>query len=232
MRTRYALPTTLVFLLFAATVSAAPYIYPVQNGDFEDGLNFWTPGSYGAGTHEVNVVPEGIPGFDVDILNEGSGGAVNWTSAFQALDDDVSEAACLYISARVKVISQTNISSLAQPCEFEFPALLKLHYVDATGHPRFYMYGFYLQATLGFVADSTEVTASEWYDFTSPNLMTYLPYVPDQLVGVEVVGVGWDYHSQFDNVEVKICQIPEPSTLAPFATLLAAFPLLRFRRVR
>ena len=232
MRTHYALATTLVFLLFAAAVSAAPYIYPIQNGDFEDGLNFWIPGFYGPGTHQVDVTAPGIPGFNADILNEGSDAAVNWTSAFQLLDDDVTGAPCLYISAHVRLISQTNISSIAQPCEFEFPAVIKLHYLDATGHPRIYMHGFYLQATLGFVANSTEVTSSDWNYFTSPNLMTYLPFVPAQLTGVEIAGVGWDYHSQFDNVEVKICQIPEASTLAPFATLLAAFPLLRLRRRR
>ena len=231
MKAHYALLTAIALLLSGLlAIPAAAYIFPVLNGDYEDGQNHWTAHSYGPGTHQTAVILQGIPGSNIDILNQGAGEVINWTSAFQTLDQDVTGAPCLYISSDVRVISQTNISPLHEPCDFEFPAVLRLHYIDDIGHPRMYMHGFYLQATLGHVTDSTKVTASEWYHFTSPDLMTYLPFTPEHLTGVEVLGVGWDYHSQFDNVEIRICQIPEASSLIGLAALLPGLLITRFRR--
>ena len=233
MKAHYALLTTAALLLsFALAAPAAAFIFPVQNGDFENGLNFWGPGSTGPGSHEVNVIPEGIPGLNIDILNLGSGGQINWTAAFQNLDQDVGGAPCLYIFSHVRVISQSNISPLHEPCDFEFPAILRLHYTDASGHARMYMHGFYINGTLGHVTDATEVIASESYYFMSPNLMTYLPFTPEHLTGVEVLGVGWDYHSQFDNVEIRICEVPEASSLAGLAALIPGLVLTGLRRRR
>ncbi len=214
------------------TTGAFAYIEPVQDPGFEAGLNFWTPTSTGPGTHQVTVLPDGIPGSAIDLLNENSGEVLNETAARQLLDQSVVGAPCLYLLGDVKVLHQSNITSLHSPCDFDFPAILSLYYTDGTGSLRSYRHGFYLQGSLGYVAESTQVNVDEWYHFMSPNLMTYLPFTPAHLVRVEVSGVGWDYHSKFDNVKVLICEVPEPSALVCLAAPLAGLLFVRRRYAR
>ena len=227
MKAHHVLIATLTLTLMATNAFA--YIEPVQDPGFEAGLTFWTPTSTGPGTHQVTALPDGIPGSAIDLLNENSGSVNNETAALQLLDVSVIGAPCLYLLGDVKVLRQTNISSLHDPCEFDFPAILSLYYIDDGGSLRSYRHGFYLQSTLGYVADSTKVNPGEWYHFVSPNLMTYLPFTPEHLVRVQVSGIGWDYHSKFDNVKVQICEIPEPSALLCLAAPLAGLLFVRRR---
>lgn len=220
-------------LVLAAISPASGYalVNVVQNGTFESNLAYWSPWTSGPGTHYVTTVAEGIPGLAVELLSENSGNTNNTTSARQPLSVDMQGVHCLFLLAKVKVLGQSHRSSLHLPCEFDFPAILTLRYLDENGELRGYEHGFYVTSTLGFVRDSTQVTAGEWFDFTSPNLMNYLPYTPAQLLRVEVSGVGWDYQAQFDNVAVLICTpVPEPSALACFAAMVAALPLAAKRR--
>jgi len=225
-----AVALTLALAALCPIPVSAAHINVVQNGTFESGMAHWTPWTQGPGTHSVSTVAEGIPGLAAELLNEDSGNSNNTTALRQLLTNNLEGVNCLYLSAKVRVLGQSHRSSLHLPCEFDFPAMISLQYVDVNGELRKYQHGFYVTHTLGYVQESTEVVAGEWFDFTSPNLMDYLPFTPALLKRVEVSGVGWDYQAQFDNVAVSICQVPEPSAFVCFAAMIGALPLAIRRR--
>lgn len=226
------LAACLVLLAIACTTPAAALVNIVTNGTFEGGLSSWSLKNSGPGTHNVSAVTGGMPGEAIEILNTGSGSLDNETIARQYLNEDVTDCRHLYLSAAIKVISQTNRSSLAQPCTFDFPAVVSLSYLDVDGKPRIYRHGFYVKSTLGYVRDSTKVTPGQWFDFESPNLIDYLAFKPAYLTKVEVSALGWDYEALFDNVAVRVCsEVPEPAALISLGVLFAAaLPSLRRRK--
>ncbi|HIJ98561.1 TPA: hypothetical protein H1005_01290 [archaeon] len=179
-----------------------------RNLDFSAGLNKWeiAHSSNVEDAWNISVIQKDDSYKNVlDFWRDNSasdGGAVR---VKQKLDFDVSKKQLLILEADVKVISHTLDGSGwwydTHPGEGDYPVHIFLIYNDTTGKQQVWSWGFLTGSNPNTKTNYDIVNASEWYHFTSQNLMELVPR-PEIITNIYVGGSGWDFQGRIDNTKI------------------------------
>ena len=199
------------------SLNAAPIIL-IANGDFSLGLSSWSV----EGTGGVIVKDGYMEAWRT--APQGKAGVI------QSLNLDLSGYASLYLALDVRAVDQTLIA----PGWYgvEYPVEVWFNYIDTTGVARTFARGFYYDGSGDSSAmPGIAVEQNTWYRYTSPDLLQ-LTQKPKTVTSVEVLGAGWIYTGDADNVQLLADSgVPEPGTLALMTLGLAALAFTA-RRIR
>jgi hypothetical protein len=136
------------------------------------------------------------------------------TGISQELDESVSDATSLFVTALLKVNQQSLPFCGADGTEC--PVMLRITYVDAQGGTHEWLQGFYSLVGGGYTnvcavcegnPTHIEVPQGAWYTYTSPNLIQELRergIEPATILNVDVYASGHSFFSEVDEVTLLL----------------------------
>jgi len=172
------------------------------------------------------------------------------TSIIQPLNIPVADYSSLTLNIDVNVVGHNLAAGGWVAPAFEWPAFVRVSYLDDTNTAQIWRHGWYLNqpgdvvtppagswpnspindpgAGLITFYNDTMVPFGAWVPNTF-NLLNELPQAKT-ITGIEVGGSGWDFGSLIDNLSVQGVLIPEPSTFLIWS--LGLLGLIGWRRRR
>jgi hypothetical protein len=187
----------------------------IQNGDFEQGLDFWTVEQPCASCW-MEVQSDDAPGGNVLAWERtNSGGEGSAIFAHQSLDVEASgyERLVLTLEVRVESHSLPNSGwwSDQQRGSGEYPAKITLSFTDAAGQPFEWSRGFLIMHDGGTVLQNYAlVPPGQWVPLEA-DLLSPAQWVdargnplprPSRLTAVTVGGNGWDFRAAFRHLSL------------------------------
>ena len=190
------------------------------NGDFSDGLNYWTKSGssrYGSWSDEVVYDSGNYPHIlEYQVWNSRADGS--GTGVYQPLNIDVTTYSSIYLECEVKVISNTLTDSGWWSNKYggngEMPGHIWITYKDFNDEDWCWSHGFLPNTDYFNRRNLNVVVRNQWYHYQSPNLVkedttTTNPYNQaitghkmKTITGIYVGGNGWDFKGRFDCVKL------------------------------
>lgn len=181
-----------------------------RNGDFSAGLDGWEVGHLSGVSDQWDATLLQSEGQYQNVLDiwrgdSGSDGGKVW--ALQWMNWDVSQSNRVQITANVRVLEHTLEGSGwwsdENRREGEYPACISIDYFDAQGIPYRWTWGFLTHPNPNQLENYDLLPPEGWYYFTSHNILEVSPR-PNAIFRVTLAGAGWDFHSQFNSVQLVV----------------------------
>lgn len=180
----------------------------VRDGNFQQPLGAaWTPEALVTAANPENVVIGAVSIIDSSdrkaayFQREGNDGLHSETSLVQQIDADVLDFDSLILRMDVLLLSQ-NLPGCGQ-LSSECPLMARIDFIDATGNPRHWVHGFYLQDPVQNwpIENAEKIPSFVWFEYESPDLLQSpsLPR-PQKITSIRIYASGHDYRSQVSGV--------------------------------
>jgi hypothetical protein len=139
----------------------------------------------------------------VRFTRRNSGGNHNATVIEQIINQDISNADMMIISADVRLFYQDLAGGGQQSSEF--PLMIRVWYVDEFGGINSWVRGFYYQVDPRWrIVNGEEIPKDFWYPYESPDLRNELKPRPARITAIQIYASGWDYDSMVADVRLIV----------------------------
>lgn len=205
----FAVYGSLVVLLVSFLALAIFFFgsWPVFAHDFKNGIKGWEANHISNIPDEWNLSPaydEASEEYFINIQrkdsiedpDDGDGGLLG---IGRGVNIDVSGIEHLYIRTNIRVFEHNLGGSGFYDDSIsdgvgEYPLGIWIHYEDASGETRRYLWGFLTEPNINLKTNYDLVAKGEWRTFVSEDLMAVLNQ-PSRITRVEINGRGWDFWS-------------------------------------
>ena len=211
MRRYLLLSLALGMLLIPRQAFALTVVDFISNGDFSSGLTDWNVFTFN-GSQATQTI-------------DANGETLNWLATDAAEGNAVGVVQFLNVdvTSYTSLIFQSNVNPKSQSVDspgaggVDFPVRIDIDYIDVNGINRVFRHGFFNSGTDSASTPGTQLApngssdSSTWFLYTSEDLTT-LPNKPKFISDVVILGAGFNYEGQADNVKLLATAIPEPTT--------------------